>query len=692
MKTGRKLFMREKKQTKTHLPFRLNLLFFLVFILFSGLILRLGVVQIVQGEEYQEQLERTVNISVPVEAPRGLFYDRFGNVLVDNNRLFTVTFTNRRTPQREMIETARKLNEYITLVPARINERDLKEYWSILYPEEYEEKLTVEDAREKELTDSEAHLERLNRITEEELNWLTEEEMEVFALWREFNVGFNNLPHKVKVDISYEEAAKIMENLEDLPGIDIISDSERRYIFDRSLRGVFGNVGSIPRDDIDFFLANGYERNEEVGRSYLEAQYESILRGRKGYLENAVDQSGNFLKNPEENIGSRGNDLVLTFDMELQKHVENIIEFWVDEFEANFIGDPDAYVVVMEPHTGDILSMAGYSPNGDIGTFTRGFEMGSAIKGATVLAGFDTGVISPYESIFDRTLNLPGARPVSSWRTLGYVNHLSALEQSSNIYMIYIAMRMIGYIPGVSGTNWGNFYRGYDILRSYYAQFGLGVETGIDLPNEMTGINGGNSREPGQLLFLSFGQFDTYTPMQLAQYVSTIANDGYRIAPRVVKEIREPGSERDELGQVIQQKNPKVLNKLDVSDNHLQEVQRGFWMVTNGNRGTAREFFRNKPYEAAGKTGTAQVFVNGKEANNQTFVAYAPFDNPEVAISVVVPGISKHQSGVANRISRDVLDAYFMLKEKRNGPLNWDELNEPTEEEAEMEFSNENGQ
>lgn len=115
-------------------------------------------------------------------------------------------------------------------------------------------------------------------------------------------------------------------------------------------------------------------------------------------------------------------------------------------------------------------------------------------------------------------------------------------------------------------------------------------------------------------------------------------------------------------------------------------------MVTNGNRGTAREFFRNKPYEAAGKTGTAQVFVNGKEANNQTFVAYAPFDNPEVAISVVVPGISKHQSGVANRISRDVLDAYFMLKEKRNGPLNWDELNEPTEEEAEMEFSNENGQ
>ncbi|MDQ0254405.1 cell division protein FtsI/penicillin-binding protein 2 [Evansella vedderi] len=677
--------MTEKKIKRNHLPVRLNILFFLVFILFSALILRLGVVQIVQGEEYQELLERTINVSVPVEAPRGLIYDRFGNVLVDNKRLFTVTYTNRRTPQSEMLETARKLNEYITLVPNRINDRDKREYWSLLFPEEYEEKLSLEDARELELTDREAHVERLNRITESELDWLTEEDMDVFALWREFNAGFNNLPHKVMVDITYEEAARIMENLEDLPGVDIISDSERKYLYGDTLRGVFGSVGSIPRDDIDFYLANGYERNEEVGRSYLEAQYESVLRGRKGRLENFLDQNGNFLQNPKEHQGSRGNDLILTIDMELQQRVDQILEDRVREFENSFVGTPDAYVVVMEPHTGDILAMSGYGSgiNTDIGTFTRAYEMGSAMKGATVLAGFDTGVIAPYQSVLDRTLNLPSAPSISSWTTLGYVNHLTALERSSNIYMVEVAMRLIGYIPGVSGTGWGNLNRGYEILRSYYHQFGLGVKTEIDLPNETAGIPGGSSREePGRLLFLSFGQLDTYTPMQLAQYVSTIANGGYRIAPRVVKEIREPGREREELGPISQQMKPRVLNKLDVSDEHLEEVQRGFRLVTQGNRGTAREFFRNKPYDVAGKTGTAQVTVDGQRANNQTFVAYAPFDNPEVAIAVVVPGLRTTQSGVANRISADVLDAYFDLKERRNGPMNWEEIYEELGEDS----------
>ncbi|SDY53836.1 Cell division protein FtsI/penicillin-binding protein 2 [Evansella caseinilytica] len=669
--------MSEKKGKKNHIPVRLNLLFFLVFLLFSALILRLGFVQIVQGEDFEEKLERTINISVPVEAPRGLMYDRFGNVVVDNDLLLTATYTNRYTPQAEMLATARRLNEYITLEPTRVYERDIREYWSLLFPDEYEAKLPLEEAKTLDIGGDDIHKERLDRITEEELERLTDEDMEVFALWREFNVGYNNLPHKIKRGISYEEAALIMENLESLPGVDIIRDSRRKYVYADSLRGVFGNVGSIPKDDIDYFLANGYERNAEVGRSYLESQYETVLSGRKGQLDNFMDQDGNFLKNPEERLGSRGNDLVLTFDMELQQHVEAIIESRVKEFSASFIGEPNAYVVMMEPHTGDVLAMAGYTS--DIATFTLGFEMGSAIKGATVLAGFDTGVITPQTTILDRTLNLPGARPISSHRPLGYVNYSSALEMSSNIYMVEIAMRIIGYIPGVSGTNWGNFYRGYDVLRSYYSQFGLGVKTGIDLPNEFTGINGGNSREPGQLLFLSFGQFDTYTPLQLAQYVSTIANDGYRIAPRVVKEIREPGRSREELGPISQQLEPKVLNKLAIDESYIDLVKQGFYQVTHGSRGTATGFFGNagKPYsdyQVAGKTGTAQVFVDGREANNQTFVAFAPYDAPEVAIAVVVPGINKNQSGVANRISQDILYAYFSLEEQRSGPENREEV------------------
>ncbi|MFA9559373.1 peptidoglycan D,D-transpeptidase FtsI family protein [Evansella sp. AB-rgal1] len=691
--------MSEKKMKRNHLPIRLNILFFLVFLLFSALILRLGIVQIVQGEEFQEQLDRTINFSIPIEAPRGLMYDRFGNILVDNELLFTVTYTNRNTPQNEMIETAEKLNKYITIEEPRYSvDRDRKEYWGIMNSEDFVAKLTLEEANELELNDRDVHQKRIDRITERELKeFFTQEVEEVFLLWREFNLGYNNLPHKVKVGITYEEAAQIMENLENLPGVEIIDDSKRVYVYDETLRNVFGSVGSIPRDDIDHFLANGYERNEEVGTSYIERQYEAVLTGRKGRQENAVDSRGNLLRNPEIHEGSRGNDLVLTFDMELQQRIEQIVKEEVSKVESRYIADPNAYVVMMEPHTGEVLSLVGYldqenrqTKNDFEGTFTKAFEPGSTIKGATVLAGLDTGVVTANTRIFDRPItNIPNTPMIRSHRPLGYVDALSALEQSSNIYMVEVAMRLINYIPGVSGRNWGNFQAGYETLRSYYHQFGLGVNTGIDLPNESSGL-GGESSVAGLLLMLSYGQYDTYTPLQLAQYVSTIANDGYRIAPRVVKEIREPLPDKRELGPISQQMVPEILNKVDVDESHMNTIRNGFHRVVYGNRGTGRAL--QASYNPAGKTGTAQVRVNRRDAHNQTFVGYAPYDNPEVAFSVVVHGMHVDEGGVSLAISKRVLDAYFELKEKRRGPLKpGEEYMEITidDEEEEEEDTNE---
>ncbi|QKS70908.1 penicillin-binding protein 2 [Paenalkalicoccus suaedae] len=663
--------MSEKKTYKPQVSVRLNLLFFGVFILFSALILRLGVVQIVQGEEFSEQLDREINVTERIEAPRGLMYDRFGNLLVDNELQFTVTYTNRNTPQDEMIETANRLSQFVTFDTDDIEgrfDRDRREYWALLNEEEYLEKLSIEEAESQGLSDSEAHLERLNAITDEELNSFTDDELEVFLIWREFNSGYNNSAHKVQRGISYDSAAQIMENIDQMPGVDIIRDSVRSYTYGDTLSSIFGRVGSISRDDLQARLAEGYERNEEVGQSYLEAQYESVLRGRDGRLENFTDQDGNRLRNPEERQGSRGNDLVLSFDMELQQRLSNIVDSEVSRSSGRFVGEPDAYVVMMEPDTGEVLAMSGY--NSDLGTFTQGYVVGSSMKGATVLAGFDTGVLAPGNTVFDRPVNFPGSNPIRSVSNLGYVDDIAALERSSNIYMIEVAMRLVNYVPGVSGTNWGNFSRGFDILRSYYQQFGLGVETGIDLPGEFTGVNGGNTNLPGQMLFLTFGQFDTYTPMQLAQYVATIANNGTRIAPKVVKEIREPGENKEELGPIAVQNEPKLLNTIDVNQTYFDRVQRGFYQVIHGSRGTARAFFNGRDYDPAGKTGTAQVSVNGQEANNQTFVGYAPFNNPEVAISVVVPGVRDNQdsSGIANRIAEASLDAYFELQDERQGP------------------------
>ncbi|MBB5173894.1 peptidoglycan D,D-transpeptidase FtsI family protein [Texcoconibacillus texcoconensis] len=651
-------------EKKSHLPSRLNVLFFCVFLLFSILILRLGIVQIVQGEEYQEQLERTVNISAPIEAPRGIVYDRYGHPVVDNELVFTVTYTNPGHTSIAMLEVAESLAEIIDLDTSNIYEQELKDYWLMTREDEAEELVSVEEIQSEDLSNEEVHQLQLDRIHDEDLESLTEEELGIVAVWRELISGYRNLPHKVKRGIEYEDAAKIMENLDNFPGVDIIRDADRKYVYGGSLQSVFGRTGTIPREKLDYYLANGYDRTDIVGTSYLEQEYEHVLQGRDGRLENYMDRSGELLNHPDEILGRRGNDLILSVDMELQQRVEEIIKDEVDEVSNSFLGNEDAYVVMMEPHTGEVLSMAGYSS--EFGAFGSAFEMGSVVKGATILAGLDTGVISPGTIIHDRPLSLPGAH-IRSHEIMGQIDDLTALERSSNIYMAEIAMRLIGYTPS-AGSNWGNFHEGYDTLRSYYEQFGLGVSTGIDLPNEFIGFNGGYGY-PGNLMYFSFGQFDTYTPLQLVQYVSTIANGGYRIAPQIVTEIREPNNDRSELGNIISQIEPKVLNTIDVDDTYMERVQEGFRRVMNGSRGTARAYFANKPYEAAGKTGTAQVKVDGEDANNQTLVGYAPYDNPEVAFSVVVPGISRQESGVANRIGEGILDAYFELKEDgRQGP------------------------
>ncbi|WP_444685125.1 peptidoglycan D,D-transpeptidase FtsI family protein [Alkalicoccus luteus] len=666
--------MSDKLIHKSHLSIRLNILFFVVFLLFSVLVLRLGVVQIVQGEGFQEQLEGEVSTSEAVEAPRGLIYDRYGNKLVDNELQLTVTYTNRNRPQEALLDTAERLNEFITIdtegVESRFD-RDRREFWALLNEEAFLEKLSLEEQSEADLSDGEAHQYRIESITEEELATFSETDYEVFMIWRELNAGYNDVPHKVLRGVEYEEAARIMEHIDQLEGVDIIRDSVRRYVYGDQLRNVFGSVGSIERDDLSAYLAQGYERNEEVGNSYLEAQYESVLRGRKGERESYLDGSGSAVRQPSENPGSRGQDLKLTVDMELYQRVSSVIDDVLDDRGGDFVGDPDAYVVMMEPDTGEVLAMAGAGGgSADLRTFNASFEVGSAMKGATVLAGYDTGVLPPGSGVYDRPLNLPDSPTISSVNNLGYVDDLTALERSSNIYMVEVAMRLVDYVPGVSGRNWGNFTRGYDILRSYYQQFGLGVETGIDLPGESAGINGGNPLFPGNMLYLSFGQFDTYTPMQLAQYASVIANDGVRVAPRVVSEILEPDPQSGGLGTIAHQFEPKILNTINVDQEYFDRIQTGFYRVVNGTQGTARAYFQDLDVEVAGKTGTAQVRVDGQDANNQTFAGYAPYDDPEIAFAVLVPGADSGSdaSGIANTIAEQSLEAFYELKEERSGP------------------------
>jgi penicillin-binding protein A len=697
----------KKRKKKPQVPFRLNMLFFVVFLLFSALILRLGVVQIVYGEHYRKEVERTENITVSTPVPRGKIYDRYHRVIVDNVPLNAITYTRTQTTTpKETLKIARKLAQYIEKPTDKVTERDMKDYWILTRPEKAEEKIPKaerkklqKELKEKKLNDKEIDKElyklTLERITEEDLKEINKEELEVLAIKRELDSGYALTPQIVKNEgVTNNEYAVVSEHLEELPGVSTTTDWERHYVYDNTFRSVLGNISTsdegLPRERLEYYLARDYSRNDRVGKSYLEAQYEDVLHGQKAKVKNITDKAGNVIETKEIYKGQRGKDVILTIDIELQQKVEKIIE--EELMIAKRGGGRElldrAFVVMMNPKTGEILSMAGKlytrDENGKVelrdyalGTMTSAYAMGSAVKGATVLTGMQTGVIQPGTVLRDEPLYIKGTPVKKSYETMGPINELTALQRSSNVYMFKIAM-------AIGGTTYRPHHslpidpKAFTIMRRYFSQFGLGVKTGIDLPNEIIGWPG-NSKLPGHLLDLSIGQFDMYTPLQMAQYVSTIANGGYRMKPQIVKEIREPNNDGKQLGPVIRGFEPVVLNRVDMKTEYIERVQEGFRRVMQTPRGTAGAFFAGKSYHPAGKTGTAEAFYDGPIKSkfmtptyNLTLVGYAPHDNPEIAFSVVVPWAYQSESNrypINNKIGEKILDAYFELKQKRGNEV-----------------------
>ncbi|MED3904287.1 penicillin-binding protein 2 [Geobacillus thermodenitrificans] len=683
-----------KRKKRAQVPIRLNILFFFVFLLFSALILRLGVVQIVYGEDYRREVERTQDQIVSTPVPRGKIYDRFGQVIVDNTPQKAITYTRSKTTQpEEILEVAKKLAQYIDIPDAeeKVTERDMKDYWILTHPDEAKKKVSERERKaladqgltQKEI-DKKVYEWTLDRITKQDLEQISKAELEVIAIKHEMESGYALTPQIVKSKgVTDREYAVVSEHLSELPGVNTTVDWERKYIYDNTFRSVLGSVTEedegVPRERLDHFLARDYSRNDRVGKSYLEMQYEEVLHGKKAKVKNIVDKSGNIVSVEQVSPGERGKDLVLTIDAELQQKVEQIIqeEILATKRKGRSPLLDRAFVVMMNPKTGEVLAMAGkLLQDGKfvdfaIGNITSAYAMGSAVKGATVLTGFQTGVLHPNTYIRDEPLHIKGTPVKKSWKTMGTINELTALKQSSNVYMFKTAIAIGGgtYRPNQSlKINPDAF----TTIRHYFSQFGLGVKTGIDLPNELGGFQGQSTRG-GFLLDLSIGQYDMYTPMQLAQYVSTIANGGYRMKPLLVKEIRDPSIDGKTPGRTIQQFEPVVLNRVDMKTEYIQRVQEGFRRVMQEPGGTAYSYFANASYKPAGKTGTAESFYDGPIKSrrndptyNLTLVGYAPYNDPQVSFAIVVPWATQGDSdGINNRIGRRILDAYFDLKAKR---------------------------
>lgn len=688
----------KKRSSRANLSFRMNVLFISIFVLFSMLIFRLGYLQIVKGEEYVMEVQRKEEVSVNTSVPRGRIYDRHGRILVDNEPQNAITYTKLpTTSQEEMLEVAEKLAMLIDMPTKRVTLRDKQDFWILKNKEKAYAKVSKQEEQQirEKLGDEkevQSEIDRLvrERITDEDLSELTNFDLEVLAIYREMSAGYNLSPQIIKSDnVTDEEFARVSERLYELPGVNTTTDWKRVKLTSLSILGrtTVPSKG-IPKSQLNYYLARDYSRNDRVGESYFESQYEELLQGKKAVVKNITNRKGEVVDTVTTFKGEPGKDLVTTIDAELQAAAEKIVEEKL--LQAKSAGGSSlldrAFYVMMNPNTGEILAMVGkkierdpetgkqYIADYSYGTFTTAYEVGSAIKAATVLMGYKEGVIKPGTVLVDQPIKLASTDPKSSIFNRGGripMNDLTALERSSNSYMFQVALKLAGL---EYRYNMGLQIKDDTLLRmrNGYAEFGLGVNTGIDLPNEFSGFKG-EMDTPGKILDLAIGQFDTYTPLQLVQYISTIANGGYRVQPRLLKEVREPSKDGKTLGPLIEEVQPKILNRISNTDEEINHVKKGLRRVYIGNQGTARSVFGNTPYTAAGKTGTAEVVYYGPirekwrtHTITLTHVGFAPYENPEVAYAVVIPWVTTSNSYTSynNQIAREVLDVYFELKNK----------------------------
>ncbi|ACM12930.1 penicillin-binding protein [Bacillus cereus Q1] len=680
---------------------RLNILFLCVFILFSAMIIQLGKVQIIDGETYKNEVEKRENATVSLSVPRGKIFDREGNPVVDNKSLRTITYTKMKgVKSEEILKTARQLAEIIEIPQEdidKLTETDKKDFWMQLNPtltEKLVSKKEINRFRDKDITgknlDKKIEELKRKRVTDKNLQDLTDKDVKVLAIKSKMTSGYQMAPQIIKKDVSEKEFTIISEGLANLPGVDVSVDWERVYVNDGLFRSVLGNVSNsdegLPSERLDYYLVRDYSRNDRVGKSYIEQQYEDVLHGTKKEVRSVADKQGTTIRTETISEGKSGKNLTLTIDMELQKKVEESIEKILKAYKGSESMLDRAFVVMMNPKNGQVLSMAGkrlVEKDGKteiedyaLGTMTSSYELGSTVKGATVLTGFETKAITPGTYFYDAPMKFKGTREKKSWKEFGNIDDLRALQVSSNVYMFHTALKIAG-VDYVKNSSLNIKQEYFDKMRYYFRQFGLGVPTGIDLPNETAGQIGKKDNQPGFLLDYSIGQYDTYTPLQLVQYISTIANGGYRMKPQIVQEVREQTSQKDEIGKVVHAVEPIVLNKIDMKEDYINQVKEGFRKVFQEGDGTGVRAFQKASYKPAGKTGTAQTVYGGesdigrnekgerRECYNLTLAGYAPYDNPEVAFSVVVPWVMNDKSGINSDIGKEVLDAYFELKNKR---------------------------
>ena len=684
-KTNNKIY-KSLRNDKKIIDRRLRIISVFISLIFTIISFKLFNVTIINNLYYKEKLAFLTTDEIEgVSAPRGRIYDRNHKLLVDNKKVPVIYYRkpNKVTSDDE-IELAKKLLKYVDIDASKLNITNLKEFYIVDKKEEALNKITSEEwgmLKNRKLTLNDIDNLKKDRITEEDLKIYNKEDKKVAYLYYLMNKGYAYEDKIIKKDnVTDREYAYVAEHINELNGFNVKYDIERVYLYGDTFRSILGNISSITEEDKSYYLSRGYSLNDIVGVSYIEKEYESILRGKK---EKYRVDSNNNLELIEE--GKRGNDIVLTIDIELQQEIEKILE----EELINIKSEPNTnyfnstFVVIQKPNTGEILAMSGkqvinknnsyevldYTP----GVFTSSVTPGSVVKGASMLVGYNTEAIKIGEYQYDSCIKLYSIPKKCSWSNLGLINDIDALAYSSNIYQFKTAMKVDNFKYDVN-KKFNVKDSSIDAYRTTFNELGLGVKTGIDLPNESIG-NVGKNKSSDLYLNYTIGQYDTYTTMQLSQYINTIASQGNRLKPHLLKEVHEATND-EKLGEMIKEVEIEVLNKVDVEEKYIKRVQKGLRAVMD--YGLGKNFMGDSP-SPSGKTGTSESFYDsdhdGKidvETLSNAFVGYAPSDKPVMSIAITLPnlvnphGSSSERSYANIRLTKEISNKFFELYSKKS--------------------------
>ncbi|WP_173430954.1 penicillin-binding protein 2 [uncultured Selenomonas sp.] len=575
---------------------RLRVLGILMVLVIAVLIGRAGYLQIYEGEYYAGLADGNRIRIIPAVAPRGTFYDRNGQLLVTNRPGFTVSLLPLTSPIKE---------EVIERLSALVH-------------------VPVEDIKAKIAGHS----------------------------------GFD--PIRIKTDVTPDIVSIIEEQKELYPGVMIENTPIRDYVLKQEGAHTFGYVSEINDEELKEKKADGYKSGDIIGKFGLEKIYDKYVRGEDGGDQVEVDVSGKPVKRLGRKMPVPGDDLVLTIDKDLQTAAEKAVDDRLAAIHASA-----AAAVVMNPQTGEVLAMVSrpaFDPNlfahgisskdwaklnnnpfhpMDNKTISGEYPPGSTFKIVTGTAALTEGKVAPEEKIFDSGHHWIIPKGNAEGEALGWINFQEALAHSDNVYFYEMGNRL-----------------GIDLLEKYARMFGLGQRTGIDLPYEAKGLVANREYKKknfedgdwylSETFDAAIGQgFNLVTPLQAAMVMGEIAADGKRYKPHLVSRIQTQD------GDVIKEFQPELLSELQVPANVIRLVQEGLHDVTKF--GTAASTFRGFPVDIAGKTGTAE---NSQGRDHGWFVAYGPFDNPNIVVAVIVEqGGFGSQSAVP--IGREILEAAF---------------------------------